>query len=52
MEYHSDADYSSRRVDVVVVVVVIVVVVTDFKKWILFYALTVLVHIWWEVGLG
>ena len=34
-EYHSDADYNSRRVGVVVVVVV-VVVVTDFKKWITF----------------
>ena len=32
-EYHSDADYNSRRVGVVVVVVV---VVTDFKKWITF----------------
>ena len=31
-EYHSDADYNSRRVGVVVVVVVI----TDFKKWITF----------------
>ena len=31
-EYHSDADYNSRRVGVVVVVVV----VTDFKKWITF----------------
>ena len=35
-EYHSDADFSSRRVAVVVVVVIIVVVVTDFKKWIIF----------------
>ena len=37
-EYHSDADYNSRRVGVVVVVVivVVVVVVTDFKKWITF----------------
>ena len=34
-EYHSDADYKSRRVGVVVVVVV-VVVVRDFKKWITF----------------
>ena len=34
-EYHSDADYNSRRVGVVVVVVV-VVVVTDFKIWITF----------------
>ena len=33
-EYHSDADYNSRRVGVVVVVVA--VVVTDFKKWITF----------------
>ena len=33
MEYHSDADYNSRRVGVVVVVLV---VVTDFKKWITF----------------
>ena len=32
-EYHSDADYKSRRVGVVVVVVV---VVRDFKKWITF----------------
>ena len=31
-EYHSDADYNSRRVGVVVVVVV----VRDFKKWITF----------------
>ena len=35
-EYHSDADYNSRRVGVVVVDVVVVVVVTDFKKWITF----------------
>ena len=33
-EYHSDADYNSRRVGVVVAVVV--VVVRDFKKWITF----------------
>ena len=32
-EYHSDADYNSRRVGVVVVVVV---VVSFFKKWITF----------------
>ena len=36
MEYHSNADYNSRRVSVVVVVVVVVVVITDFKKWITF----------------
>ena len=35
-EYHSDADYNSRRVGVVVVVVVVVVVITHFKIWITF----------------
>ena len=50
--------YNSRRVGVVVVVVyvvVVVVVVTDtkiLKNGLLFYALTDLVHIWWEVELG
>ena len=44
-EYHSDADYISRRVGVVVVVVVVVV-----HK--LLNALTDLLHIWREVVLG
>ena len=36
MEYHSDADYNSRRVGDVVVIAIFVVVVMDFKKWIAF----------------
>ena len=39
MEYHSNADYNSRRVSVIVVVVVVVIVIVvimDFKKWITF----------------
>ena len=54
--------YNSRRVGVVVVfvvvvvvVIIVVVIVTDtqiLKNGLLFYALTDLVHIRWEVVLG
>ena len=48
-EYHSDADYNSRRMGVVIVVVVFF---HTYKNSQLLNALPDLLHIWREVVLG